>query len=128
MPIRLATRDDVPAVLNVLDGGGLQTSIEETRRAIERGEGLVATGPSSATVVGAMVLEGAEIRVIAVRPGRRGQGVGTALVEAGLHVRKRLVAHFHESVSPFWQSLAFDCERIVGTDRFRGVRSAEPDD
>lgn len=78
-------------------------------------------------VVGALVLEGAEIRAIAVRPGRRGQGIGTALVEAGRHVRGRLVAQFHESVVPFWHSLDFDCERIAGTDRVRGVRSAEYD-
>lgn len=139
VPIRTGTPEDLPAVLNVLDGGGLQTSAEEIRQGLERGEVFVATGSSSGTIVGAMVLDGEVIRAIAVRPARRSQGIGTALVEAGganrrkrlaearVDSRETLVATFHESVAPFWQSLEFDCERIDGTDRYRGVRSLETD-
>jgi GNAT superfamily N-acetyltransferase len=71
-------------------------------------------------IVGALVLDGEHVAAVAVRPGRRGQGVGTALVEAAAARRDRLTADFDSGVRPFYESLGFDVERSDG--RCRGVR------
>lgn len=72
-------------------------------------------------VLGALVLSGPEIEAIAVRPGRRGQGIGTALVETAGRRRPRLTAGFDPGVRPFYATLGFE---ITCTDgRCRGERT-----
>lgn len=73
-------------------------------------------------VLGALALDGNEIVAVAVRPGRRGQGVGTALVEAAAECRPRLVARFDDRVHAFYEALGFEIEPATQSDRYCGVR------
>lgn len=132
--VREANLSELPAVLNVLDGGFLQTDYEATESAIETGDVLVAVEESdtgdeqsadSAEILGALVLDGEEVVAVAVRRRRRGQGIGSALVDAARNRHERLVVHFRESVRPFWESLEFDIESTDEDGRFRGVLSPE---
>ncbi|MCY4729494.1 GNAT family N-acetyltransferase [Natronomonas gomsonensis] len=61
-------------------------------------------------VLGALVLNGTEIDAVAVRPGRRGSGIGSALVEAAADQRPELTAEFDLGVRPFYESLGFDID------------------
>jgi N-acetylglutamate synthase-like GNAT family acetyltransferase len=116
MQVRTATIDDLPAVLNVLDGAALQTDIETVKRAVEDDDVLVAVPDEGGAVLGALVLDGTEIVAVAVRLRRRGQGIGTALVETAMLRRDSLVAEFDERVAPFWRAVGFE---IVADERGR---------
>ncbi len=127
--IRPATPDELAAVRNVLDGAALavERSLSE---AIAEQVVFVAVSERE-TVLGAVVLSGREITAIAVRPGRRGQGIGTRLVDAverttgettGTH-QQALVAEFDASVAKFWRSVGFTSEKVE-RGRFRGERSS----
>jgi GNAT superfamily N-acetyltransferase len=130
--VREATVLELPDVLNVVDGAMLNVDTGRLRAAIDRGAVLVAvagggSGEAAASdnserVVGALVLDGDEITAVAVRRRRRGQGIGTALVEAAADRRERLVADFDPRVDAFWSSLGFEIEALPESDRFRGVR------
>ena len=114
MEVRRAA-DETAAVRGILDAAMLR--IEDA--ALEEGTTLVAV---EGRLLGALVLDGEEIVAVAVRPGRRGQGVGTALVEAAAARRERLTAGFDPGVRPFYESLGFEIECDDG--RCRGVRRA----
>lgn len=119
MRVRPATDEDLPAVMNVLDGAVLDVTPDEVRA----GETLVATAEGG--VLGALVLSGAEIQAIAVRRSSRGQGIGTALVMAAAESREHLVARFRPDVRPFYESLGF---AVIATDesgRLRGLLDDE---
>jgi ribosomal protein S18 acetylase RimI-like enzyme len=139
MLIRTAILDQYTEVLSILTAAALQTDAERIRTAIQRDTVLVAlsapveqagqSGESSPQptqrvlpVLGVLVLEETEITAIAVRPNRRGQGIGSALVTEALRSRTRLVAEFDPSVRPFWESLEFEISQIGGTDRLRGTK------
>ena len=128
--VREANPVEVPAVLNVLDGALLETDYEGIESAIETGDVLVAVEESgtgdeqsadNAELLGVLVLDGEEIVAVAVRRRRRGQEVGSVLVDAAGDRHERLVAHFRKSVRPFWESLGFDIESTAEDGRFRGV-------
>lgn len=121
MEVRTATSTDLPAVCNVLEGALLRIDVDETKRAIDE-DAVLVTVSESGTVLGVVVLDGREITAIAVRRRRRGQGIGTALVEAAAERHDELVAEFDERVARFWRSLGFDIEPIPSSDRFRGRR------
>jgi GNAT superfamily N-acetyltransferase len=129
--VREAAVADLPDVLNVVDGAMLDIDTGRLRSAIDRGDVLVAvaggdtgvgTGDDSERIVGVLVLDGEEITAVAVRRRRRGQGIGTRLVEAAADRRERLVADFDPRVDAFWSSLGFEIEALPDSDRFRGVR------
>lgn len=125
--VREATVPELPDVLNVLDGATLEVDSGRLRSAIDRGDVLVAvaSGNDEETVriLGALVLDGEEITAVAVRRRRRGQGVGTRLVEAAAGRQERLVAEFDPRVRPFWESLGFEIERVTADlGRYRGIR------
>lgn len=124
MRVREAEPGDVAAVLNVLDGAALTTEYELVREGVDGDAVLVAVGGDDAdgTVLGALLLDGDRIEAVAVRPNRRGQGIGTALVAAAADRRERLVAEFDADVRPFYERLGFTIERVPGTERYRGVR------
>ena len=107
--------------MTVFDSAMLETDAGAVEAAINGADLLVAT--SEGRVLGACLLDGHEIEAIAVRPGRRGQGIGTALVAAADR-RGRLVAEFDPRVRPFWDALGFEIE-AVADGRLRGVRSVE---
>lgn len=96
-------------------------AVGETRRVPNgsgtRGDPRAADG----RVLGALALDGDEIAAVAVRPGRRGRGIGPALTEAAAERRDRLVAEFDPRVRPFYEALGFEIEP-AGGDRYRGVR------
>lgn len=84
------------------------------------GETLVAVDRSR--ILGVLVLDGEEVVGVAVRPRNRGQGVGTALMEAAARRRDCLEVAFEPAVQPFYESLGFDIESTVDSERLRGVR------
>lgn len=148
--VREATREDRPAVLNVLDAAMLDT--EGVEASLANGDALVAVEEDR--VLGALALvdvdEGTSpgernpassvhgdgeppssereaarlVHAVAVRRARRGQGIGSALVVAAAE-RTDLVAEFDGRNRPFYRSLGFEIERI-GPDRFRGRRRSDP--
>ncbi|HET7324330.1 MAG TPA: GNAT family N-acetyltransferase [Halococcus sp.] len=121
MEIRTARPDDLVAVMGVLDGASLVVDASEVRERIEDETVLVAA--ENGRVLGACVLDGREIDAIAFRRMRRGQGIGTGLIETATEsVDGELRAEFHRRVRPFYTSLEFTIEPADEPDRFRGVR------
>ena len=117
MELRRAAADETAAVRGILDAAMLEVggaALEEETTLVAAVEG---------RLLGTLVLDGEEIVAVAVRPGRRGQGVGTALVEAAAARRERLTAGFDPGVRPFYESLGFEIECDDG--RCRGVRRGE---
>lgn len=121
MHVREATTDDHLAARSIFDVAMLQ--VPEFHRA----ELLVAVvGEEQERVVGALAVhaeglhERGDVEAVAVRPRRRGQGIGTALVEAAEERWTPLVAEFDERVRPFYDALGFEVEP-VGDGRFVGT-------
>lgn len=115
MHVREAREADLPVLLNVLDAGLLQVTPEQVRQ----GTALVAV--EEGRVLGALVLDGEEVVAVAVRPSRRGQGIGRGLVAAAAERRPRLVAEFDPRVRPFYESLGFAIQNAGEEDRLLGV-------
>lgn len=103
-----ATAEDLPTVMNILDGALLAVGVETVRARIDAEEVLVAT--DSDRILGVLVLDGTHISAIAVRPNRRGQGIGSALVETA-GSRGELTAGFRPGVRRFYESLGFVIDR-----------------
>ncbi|EMA26034.1 MULTISPECIES: GNAT family N-acetyltransferase [Haloarcula] len=126
MHVRTANADEIPAVMNVLDGAVLSIAVETVRAGAEDGGTLVAVSGDDETdgrVLGALVLDDTHIEAVAVRRRRRGQGIGTALVEAALDRRDCVTAEFDADVRPFYEALGFDVTPLADeADRFRGER------
>lgn len=124
MRVREASPDAQLAVRNVLDGAML--AVENVSERIEAGDVLVAVEESR--VLGAVVLDPREsathVVAVAVRPGRRGRGIGSALVTTAADRRGRLTAAFDERVRPFYEALDFDIEERDG--RLWGRYEPEP--
>ncbi|MBO4247951.1 GNAT family N-acetyltransferase [Halomicrobium sp. IBSBa] len=121
MRVREATPADRAAVANVLDGAALETEPARLKASLQRGETLLAVADDGERVLGALVLDGDRIVSVAVRRRRRGQGIGSALVERALAERGRLVAAFDERVRPFYETLGFAIEPVDGDEsRYRG--------
>ena len=127
--VRPAAEDDLPAVMNVLDAAMLDVDAAAVRERIAGGEhcGSVLVAVAGERVLGACVVstsggEGGHVEAIAIRPGRRGQRIGSALVEAATDRCGPLTADFDEDVRPFYESLGFEVER-TGEGRLRGRRA-----
>lgn len=116
--VREATVDDLPDVLNVIDSAALRVDVDGLCDRIAEDDVLLAA--EDGRVLGTVVLSGDRIPAIAVRRGRRDQGIGTALVRAAADRRDRLVAEFDAGVRPFWASLGFEVEALEDG-RYRGV-------
>lgn len=152
--VRAGERDDLLAVMRVLDGAMLDVDAAAVRRRLSgvdadsgsdpdgeagdvggkegdrsgnrngNGTGTVLVAEADGRVVGALVLDGGHVEAVAVRRSRRGQGVGTALVGAAAARAGRLTADFDPRVAPFYESLGFAVTER-GDGRLRGVLSAE---
>jgi GNAT superfamily N-acetyltransferase len=114
--VREAAPEEEPTARGVLNAAML--AVDEAT--FERSLLLVAV--EEGRVLGSLILDGEEVDVVAVRPGRRGQGVGTALVEAAAARRPTLTAAFDPSVEGFYESLGFDVDCEGADGRCRGVR------
>ena len=121
---RLATVEDLPDVMNVLDGAVLSVDASDVRERIDDDSVLVAVS-TDGTVLGALVLASDHITAVAVRRRRRGQGIGTALLEAAADRRGRLTATFDADLRPFYEGVGFDIEPATATGRLRGNLSRE---
>lgn len=119
--VRPATPDEYVTARSILEGALL--TVERGRLA--RSSTLVAV--NGGRILGALVLSGCEIDAVAVRPGRRGQGVGTALIEAAADRRPSLSAGFDPSVRPFYVSAGFDVRCSEGRCRGRRPGPVESD-
>jgi GNAT superfamily N-acetyltransferase len=121
--VRAARPDEHESVAAVLDAAMLQT--DELAPALARGNVLVAVVDDR--LLGALVLvpgarkeadaPGSHVDAVAVRPNRRGQGIGSALVESALArcgPDEGLTAAFDADVRPFYESLGFDIEERDG--------------
>lgn len=107
--------------MNVLDGASLSVDAENVRERITAGT--VSVAVADGRILGACVLDRQEIDAIAVRRRRRGQDIGTRLVEhAADAVDGELWADFHRRVRPFYDALGFVVKSTDELDRFRGRR------
>lgn len=140
MVVGTATLDQYAEVLSILDAAQLQTD-SDIERAVDADDVLVAlpdTNPESrettpettadeteGPILGVLALDREKITAIAVRPGRRGQGIGSALVRTALASRGTLIAEFDPRVRPFWETLGFEITQQKGTERLRGRKTAD---
>ncbi len=111
MKVEPAAPADLAAVMNVFDGADLAVAADAVATHIDREEVLVARSEAG-TVLGALVGRPRErdvrIEPIAVRPGRRGQGIGTALIREAGDRWGRLTASFDQDVAPFYRQVGFE--------------------
>lgn len=117
--VRTAAPEELPSVMSVIDGSFLAIDADTVRKRITERAVLVAVNASR--ILGVIVLDDNHIEAIAVRRRRRGQKIGTALIETASEREERLTAEFSPDVSPFYESLGFEIERTDDT-RWRGVR------
>ena len=127
--VREATVQDLPDVMNVLDGAVLRADAATVRDRIADDAVLVAVTDDAGAgtddpgrVLGALVLDGDHVDAVAVRRRRRGQGIGTALVEAAADRRERLTAAFDADLRPFYEGLGFEVEPTEDSGRLWGGR------
>lgn len=118
--IRRAAPSDLPAIMNVIDGGFLAIDADTVRARIPH-DVLVAVEDDR--ILGTIVLDGNHIDAVAVRRRRREQGIGRSLIEAAGSQRGTITATFRPEVSPFYASLGFEIEQTSET-RCLGVRPA----
>lgn len=129
--IEPATPDDRVPIRRVLDGVSL--TVTDLEQSLMDGRVLVARPEK--TIVGAVVVAeppdsvvqvipesvnpAAGIEAIGVLGGRRGSGIGSALVRAALERWEPLVVDCRPAVAPFWESVGFQTTetpagRVVG--------------
>lgn len=120
MFVRKARPEELSDVLGICNGAALTTDRTAVRSRLEDGGTLVAVSDDGERILGTLVLDGHHIEAIAVRRRRRGQGIGTALVEAAGAHRSPLTATFDDDVKPFYAQLGFVIESGDRPGRFRG--------
>lgn len=125
MRIREARPGERVAVRSIFDAAMLEVG------ALDESEVLVAG--EAGRVLGAVAVDAegpadnAVVEAVAVRPGRRGQGIGTALVAAATERWAPLVAEFDHGVRAFYEALGFEIRASDGDDdRLRGVHTGSP--
>jgi GNAT superfamily N-acetyltransferase len=116
--------DDAAATTarSVLDAAMLELPAFDERAA----EGDVFVALVDDRIVGAALLRphhcrpGVHVEAVAVRPRRRGQGIGTALLDAAAE-RGPVTVEFDAELRPFYERVGFEVRRL-DDDRYRGVR------
>lgn len=121
--IRPATLDELSSVMSIIEMALLDVSLETVRARIEAENVLVAA--TAERILGACILtprdEGVFVEAIAVRPNRRGQTIGSMLLDAAGETHSPLIVEFDASVRAFYAALDFTIERL-SEDRYRGQR------
>ena len=100
--VRAATPTEYVTVRSICNAAMLELDTGTLRKAA------VLVADEGGRILGSLVLRGPEIEAVAVRPGRRGQGIGTELVEAAKRLRPSLFAEFDSRVRPFYTALGFE--------------------
>lgn len=125
MRVREERAGERVAVRSILDAAMLQVPDLDATEVLVAGE--------DGRVLGAVAVDAAPpadhavVEAVAVRPGRRGQGIGSALVDAATERWAPLVAEFDDGLRPFYEALGFDVEAVDGDDdRLRGVYAGSP--
>ncbi|MEF8855210.1 MAG: GNAT family N-acetyltransferase [Haloarculaceae archaeon] len=144
-PVRRAGPPDRAPLGNVLDGAALAVNHEDLVDRLLAED--VYLFEADGSVLGALVVQpptegvtgtsgttgtdgnsggGEPVRIaaIAVRRRRRGQGIGTALIEAAAAEIGTLVAEFDADLVPFYEHLGFELEPLPGG-RCRGRLQAQ---
>lgn len=121
--------DAVADAMGVLEAAMLDVDAERARGLADKGADgavLVATADgdrrpaTGGVVLGALVLDGRTIEALAVRPRRRGQGIGSALIRAARDRADGSVnAAFDACLREFYERLGFTIEP-AGEARYRG--------
>lgn len=116
MTVRTGTADDLLAVMRVLDGAMLDVDADDVRERLrERSATNAVLVAVDDAVVGALVLEDGHVDAVAVRRSARGDGVGSALVEAAAaRVDGALTADFDPRVRSFYEAVGFEIETRDG--------------
>lgn len=113
MRIRQAVDDDLLGAMNVLDGANLAISKETVDRRIETGDVLVA---SESVVSGVLVSDskpdGVHVDALAVRGGRRDQGIGRRLLHAASARWGIVSASFDPVLKDFYRSVGFEIRSV----------------
>jgi GNAT superfamily N-acetyltransferase len=117
--VRPAAPDDLVALMRVLDGALLDVDAEAVRARAAAGE--VLRADDDGRTVGVLVRDGPLVRAVAVRPDRRGEGVGRALVDRASAATDRLVADCRPGVAGFYESCGFRVVERAG--RAYGLRA-----
>lgn len=127
--VREAKQNEADAIRGLIEASmlelepGLIHSIIASRTP---GTVLVAVDSEDSPILGAIVVDGRRIEAIAVRPNRRDQGIGTALLtNAAEQTENELIATFDPSVWPFYERLGFEVESIEEDSRVRATFSKE---
>ncbi|MDZ7745072.1 MAG: GNAT family N-acetyltransferase [Halobacteriales archaeon] len=118
MEIRGATSEEIQTVRSIFDVAMLQVPDLPRMTVLVAAEANRVLGGTAVETDG----ERGQLCAIAVRPRRRGQGIGTALVEEATDRWDPVVAEFNERVCPFYESLDFAISP-TGNGRFHGVCS-----
>lgn len=124
--IRPARPAEYARVMAILEGALLDVDTTGVRERLdgETTHGSVLVATESDRLLGVLLREDNEVTAIAVRPGRRGQGIGAALVHrAADQVDGTLVAEFDADVREFYESIGFTVEMIderTTEERYRG--------
>ncbi|MFB6137403.1 MAG: GNAT family N-acetyltransferase [Halobacteriaceae archaeon] len=146
--VRAADTDDRAAVQGVLDAALLEPG--DVSDLLAAGRGLVAEREEGGTAVGTLLAPAtvpaadrpspdggtgtagpepsvdAHVLAVAVRPGARGRGVGSALVRAAGEDWGRLGAAYEPVLRPFYEGLGFESVGTLEDGREYGVRPAQP--
>ena len=104
--VREARIEEADAVTGLLDAALLAFDRTAVRGATQRGDVIVAEGATR--LCGALILDGAEITAIAVRPQYRRNGIGSRLISAAVPGRDRLVARFDTRHRTFYEANGFE--------------------
>ncbi|MFW6320571.1 MAG: GNAT family N-acetyltransferase [Halohasta sp.] len=126
--IRRGRPDDLVGVMRLFDGALLDTDPDRIRNLLtgsrgsllvageDRPVGAIALVTEQEAVDGLPWPESVYISAIAVRPERRGRGVGRALIEAAADwaAPRPLSATFDERVRPFYTACGFEIEKRAG--------------
>ena len=117
--VRAATPNEYVTVRSILDAAMLEVESGALRQAS------VLVALSDDRILGALVLRGPEIEAVAVRPKRRGQGIGRSLIEEAARRRSILRAGFDPRVRPFYTSLGFEITCEDGRCRGKYINTGE---